>query len=63
MKKETENVMVIKHSLAKKLLKEGYVICDLVPKKNSITNEFDYTRSVYIFKYEPGIYEAINRLK
>lgn len=61
MNKET--IMVIKHSLAKKLLKEGYQICDLLPKKDPSTGEFDYSRAVYIFKNENNIDEAIERLK
>lgn len=57
-----KGVLVIKHSLAKLLLREGYVIKDLVPKKNTdgIT---DYTRSAYIFEWKEGIEETINRLK
>ena len=39
---EKNTVLVVKHSLAKKLLKEGYVICDLLPKKDTETNSFDY---------------------
>ena len=60
---ERNTVLVVKHSLAKKLLKEGYVICDLLPKKNTETNTFDYSRAVYIFKEKDGISEAIERLK
>ena len=60
---ERNTVLVVKHSLAKKLLKEGYVICDLLPKKNTETNTFDYSRAGYIFKEKDGIYEAIERLK
>lgn len=56
-------VLVVKHSLAKKLLKEGYVICDLLPKKDTETNSFDYSRAVYIFEEKEGIHEAIERLK
>ena len=47
---EKNTVLVVKHSLAKKLLKEGYVICDLLPKKDTETNSFDYSRAVYIFE-------------
>ena len=60
---ERNTVLVVKHSLAKKLLKEGYVICDLLPKKNTETNTFDYSRAVYKKKKKDGIYEAIERLK
>lgn len=54
--------MVIKHSLAKALLKEGFVIKDLQVKKNK-DGTFDYSRSVYIFKAHEKLDEAINRLK
>lgn len=60
---KTDTVMVIKHSLAKKLLKEGYKICDLLPKKDVATDSFDYSRAVYIFENTDGILEAIKRLK
>ena len=60
---EKNTVLVVKHSLAKKLLKEGYVICDLLPKKDTKTNSFDYSRAVYIFEEKEGINEAIERLK
>lgn len=60
---ERNTVLVVKHSLAKKLLKEGYVICDLLPKKDTETNLFDYSRAVYIFEEKEGIHEAIKRLK
>ena len=60
---EKNTVLVVKHSLAKKLLKEGYVICDLLPKKDTETNSFDYSRAVYIFEEKEGIHEAIERLK
>lgn len=55
-------VLVIKHSLAKLLLREGYSIKDLVPKKN-IDGSTDYTRSAYVFEWKEGIEESINRLK
>lgn len=54
--------MVIKHSLAKLLLKEGFIIKDLQPKKNT-DGTFDYSRSVYIFKADKKLDQAINRLK
>lgn len=60
---ETKNdVMVVKHSLAKSLLREGFTIKDLKKKKN-LDGTFDPTRAVYIFEYKNGIEEAINRLK
>lgn len=54
--------MVIKHSLAKLLLKEGFIIKDLEIKKNT-DGTFDYSRAVYIFKADEKLDEAINRLK
>lgn len=57
-----KNILVIKHSLAKLLLREGYIIKDLAPKKN-IDGSTDYTRSVYVFEWKEGIEDAINRLK
>ena len=62
MQSNIKTVMVIKHSLAKQLLKEGYQIVDLLPKKNQ-DGSIDYTRSVYIFKYQSGIEETIDKLK
>lgn len=60
---ETKNdVMVIKHSLAKMLLREGFIIKDLRKKRN-LDGTIDTTRAVYIFEYKEGIEEAINRLK
>ena len=60
---EKNTVLVVKHSLAKKLLKDGYVICDLLPKKDNETNSFDYSRAVDSFEEKEGIHEAIERLK
>lgn len=57
-----DGILVVKHSLAKKLLKEGFTIVDLVPKKNP-DGTFDYSRSCYIFKEQDGLYDAINKLK
>lgn len=62
MNNNNDGVLVIKHSLAKKLLREGFIIKDLAVKKNQDGTE-DYTRSVYVFDKQDGIYEAINRLK
>ena len=60
---EKNTVLVVKHSLAKKLLKEGYVICDLLPKTDTETNSFDSSRAVSIFEEKEGIHEAIDRSK
>ena len=54
--------LVVKHTLAKSLLREGFVIKDLQPKKNE-NGTFDYTRAVYIFEANPNLDEAIHRLK
>ena len=57
------SVIVIKHKLARNLLKEGYKIIDLVPKRNKEDNSTDITRAVYVFEYKEGIDKAIERLK
>jgi hypothetical protein len=62
MLKEDKYVMVIKGDLARKLLKMGYVIGDLKPKKNP-DQSYDYTRSVFMFNKAPGLEEAIEKLK
>lgn len=56
------DVLVIKGDIARKLLKKGFVINDLKPKKE-LDGTYDYTRSVFLFKYDDGILEAIEELK
>lgn len=54
--------LVIKGDLARKLLKQGYEIKDLKPKRN-LDGSYDYTRSIFVFKWEKGLLEAIESLK
>lgn len=54
--------LVIKGDLARKLLKRGYEIKDLKPKKN-LDGTYDYTRSIFVFKWKEGLLEAIESLK
>ena len=54
--------LVIKGDLARKLLKQGYEIKDLEPKRN-LDGSYDYTRSIFVFKWEKGLLEAIESLK
>ena len=62
MLKEDKYVMVIKGDLARKLLKMGYVIGDLKPKREP-NGEVDFTRSVFMFNKASGLEEAIEKLK
>jgi hypothetical protein len=62
MNDKKQGVLVIKGDLAKKLLALNYTIIDLMPKKD-LDGTFDYTRSVFIFRNEDGLLDAINRLK
>lgn len=54
--------LVIKGDLARKLLKLNYEIIDLKPKKN-LDGSYDYTRSVFVFRWKEGLLEAIESLK
>jgi len=56
------DVLVIKGDIARKLLKKGFTIKDIKPKKE-LDGTYDYTRSVFLFKHEDGILEAIEELK
>ena len=60
---EKNTVLVVKHSLAKKLLKEVYVTSYLLPTPDPDTNSFDNSRADYILEETEGIHEAIERLK
>lgn len=62
MKSEKLGILVIKGDLAKKLLDLNYEIIDLMPKRE-LDGNYDYTRTVFIFKNEDGLLDAINRLK
>lgn len=54
--------LVVKGDLARKLLKQGYEIKDLKPKKNQ-DGTYDYTRSIFVFKWKDGLLEAIDFFK
>lgn len=54
--------LVIKGDLARKLLKRGFKIVDLKPKKN-LDGSYDYTRSIFVFGWENGLIETIEELK
>jgi hypothetical protein len=62
MNDKKQGILVIKGDLAKKLLALNFKIIDLMPKRE-LDGSFDYTRSVFIFKNEDGLLEAIDRLK
>lgn len=54
-----KTVTVIKPDIARKLIHANYIIVDLKPKFNLDGSGIDYTRSVFIFEFKDGIYEAI----
>lgn len=54
--------IVIKGDLARKLLRKGFVIKDLKPKRN-IDGTYDYTRSIFVFENKEGLEETINEFK
>jgi hypothetical protein len=54
--------LVIKGDLARKLLKHGYTIKDLKPKRNE-DGTYDFTRSIFVFQWKEGLLEAIESLK
>ena len=62
LNKQCEDVLVVKGDLARKLLKRGFVISDLKPKRN-LDGTMDFTRSIFVFKGQEGLDEAINLLK
>jgi hypothetical protein len=54
--------LVVKGDLARKLLKLGYKIKDLKPKRNE-DGTYDFTRSIFVFEGKEGLMESINKLK
>lgn len=56
-----ETRIVIKGSVARKLLKLGYAIVDIYPQKR-LDGTFDYTRSSFVFAYDDGLDEKIKEL-
>lgn len=57
------NQVVIKPSIARKLLKDGYSICDIKPQMNEKTGTYDFTRCVFIFSGKDGLYRSIEKYK
>lgn len=55
---EKENLMVFTSQMARQLLRMGYTIVDIKPDK--LDNEGK--RSVFVFKNENGLQEAIAKL-
>lgn len=62
MKSEKQGILVIKGDLAKKLIDLNYKIIDLMPKRE-LDGSYDFTRTVFIFKNENGLLDAIDKLK
>lgn len=58
-----KTVTVIKPDIARKLLQANFKIIDLKPKFNIDGSGIDYTRAVFLFAYQEGIYEAIKRFQ
>lgn len=56
-----ETRIIIKGSIARKLLKLGYTIVDIYPQRRT-DGTYDYTRSSFVFAYEDGIDEKIAEL-
>lgn len=57
----TEPRIVIKPSVARKLLKDGYKIIDIKPQRKE-TGEVDYTRCVFLFENTDGLDKKIKEL-
>ena len=53
-----ENLMVFTADMARQLLRVGYTIVDIKPDKLDATGK----RSVFVFKNEDGLQEAISKL-
>ncbi len=49
-------VVIFTAKAARKLLKSGFTMIDVKPDKNDI----DGKRSVFVFKYQDGIFEMLN---
>jgi hypothetical protein len=58
--KETDQV-IIKGSVARKLLKMGYSICDIRPQKQT-DGSIDFSRNVMVFSAKEGLRDAVNKL-
>lgn len=55
------NQVVIKGSVARKLLKMGFKIVDVKPQKQE-DGTIDFTRCVFVFEGQKGLDEAIQTL-
>lgn len=53
--------IVIKPAVARKLLKLGYKIIDIKPQRQE-SGFIDFTRSVFLFEYEDGLDDDIQKL-
>ena len=56
-----ETRIIIKGSIARKLLKLGYTIVNIYHQRRT-DGKYDYTRSSFVFAYEDGIDEKIAEL-
>jgi hypothetical protein len=61
MNMNTEPKIVIKPSIARKLLKLGYKIIDIKPKKDE-NGDTDFTRCVFLFEYTDELESKIKEL-
>jgi len=52
--------LIIKPSIARRLLKQGFQIVDIKPQKQ-IDGTTDFTRCVFLFGYKDGIDKATNK--
>lgn len=58
-----KNQLVIKPTIARKLLKDGYKIIDIKPQRNVETNQYDFTRCVFVFEGKDGLHASIEKYK
>ena len=58
-----KNQLVIKPTIARKLLKDGFNIIDIKPQRNVETGQYDFTRCVFVFESKDGLYSAIEKYK
>lgn len=57
------NQVVIKPTIARKLLRNGYSIIDIKPQRNVETGEYDFTRCVFVFQGKDGLCATIEKYK
>ena len=58
-----KNQLVIKPTIARRLLKDGFNIIDIKPQRNVETGQYDFTRCVFVFEGKDGLYSAIEKYK